>query len=239
MLRDHRNVKRAMRLYVARHDLAAEIPLVHRRGLKLNDAWGEHARAYAWAVSAHLKATAHHDLPHARGCTQALTYALLAYMPPAVALDYVQSYWYAHRNATHYSWPAHNPARNDVPDFGIRGAVARWTDCSGGIRCMWEQLDRIFRRARTGAWPDPAGTGDADWGSSFTIEANCRRVGRFVSRSEVRFGDIVCFEGGVGHAQLYIRGGQAWSNGQEAGPLYVPAFDHPGRVVICRMPPFV
>lgn len=226
-MRDHLQTKRAMRrLATTRPALKKDDELqAYVRRLVMNDAWGTPAREVAWRVSAFQKVNVDRDIPHSRGCTQMLTLSLVREMAPAVALRYLIEFYYAHRAATRYSYPDHNGERMKVPRIG----VPPWTDCSGMIRCQWWQA----------GWPDPAGAAYAVSGNSESFIAQTRRVGAFVRPGQERLGDIVCFRGGVGHAQLVTKRGVCLSNGQDAGPLYVPAFAHSGEVFVCRLPPFV
>lgn len=218
---DYVSTKRAMKRYAPLHGI--KIP----PGFNPNtDVWGDHARALAWNVSAHLQASGHKDVPHSRGCTAMLTWHLVRFMPAAVALGYVSAYWYSHRDASHYSYPSHSAARMQVGAFP---SVATWTDCSGMIRCQWHQL----------GWPDPAGAGYGIWGNSEGMLAHARAHGRLISRGSERMGDIVTYSGGVGHAELVVARGRVLTNGNEAGPYYRGIGQHSGTMHICRVAPFL
>lgn len=147
-------------------------------------------------------------------------------MTPTKRLLKVADYWYAHRAQTRYSYPDHNMDRMKCPHFP---GVAPWTDCSGMIRCMWQQL----------GWPDPAGAGYAVWGNSDSFIAQARAHGKLIPLGQEKAGDIACYVGGVGHAELVVRRGVVLTNGSEAGPYYKPIAQHSGKLYICRLAPFV
>jgi len=142
-------------------------------------------------------------------------------MTPAKRLLRVADYWYAHRNETHYSYPDHNLERMKCPRFP---GVAPWTDCSGMIRCMWSQLNRM----QPGRWPDPAGNDYGVWGNSDSFIAQARKRGKLIPLGQEKLGDIACYVGGVGHAELVIRRGVVLTNGNEAGPYYPKIAQHSG-----------
>jgi hypothetical protein len=134
--------------------------------------------------------------------------------------------WYAKRDQTHYSYPAHNMQRMQTPPLP---GVATWTDCSGMIRCMWKQL----------GWPDPAGQNYAVWGSSESFIQRAYNYGKFITPGNERLGDIACYRGGVGHAELVVAKGQVLTNGNELGPYYRGLGLHSGKMYIVRLAPFV
>jgi len=140
--------------------------------------------------------------------------------------------WYAKRAQTHYSYPQHSAERMDCPPLP---GVAPWTDCSGMVRCLWWQLDQ----KHPGEWPDPAGAAYAVWGNSDSIIDHCRNFGESVALGSERTGDIACYVGGVGHAELVTARGTVLTNGNEAGPYYRPIGRHSGRLYICRLRPFL
>lgn len=134
--------------------------------------------------------------------------------------------WYSKRALTHYSYPDHNLERMNCPPLP---GVAKWTDCSGMIRCIWKQL----------GWPDPAGMNYAIWGNSDAIIQRTRNYGKFIPLGSEKAGDIACYTGGVGHAELVVARGKVLTNGNEAGPYYRAIGQHAGRLYICRLAPFV
>jgi hypothetical protein len=144
----------------------------------------------------------------------------------------VADYWYVHRAASRYSYPTHNPDRMTCPEFP---GVAPWTDCSGMVRCMWWQLNQM----QPGRWPDPARADYAVWGNSDSFILNARNFGKFIPLGSAQTGDIACYVGGVGHAELVTKRGTVLTNGSEAGPYYRPIAQHSGRLYICRLAPFV
>lgn len=93
---------------------------------------------------------------------------------------------------------------------------------------MWWQLDRM----QPGKWPDPARADYAVWGNSDSFILNARNFGRFVPLGQERVGDIACYVGGVGHAELVVARGRVLTNGSEAGPYYRPIAHHSGKVYI-------
>ena len=152
-------------------------------------------------------------------------YTRLTLQTPTQKLLYAAGVWYSKRALTHYSYPAHNLQRMTCPPLP---GVARWTDCSGMIRCIWQQLN----------WPDPAGAGYGVWGNSDSFIQQTRNRGKFVSPGSEKAGDIVCYTGGVGHAELVVARGKVLTNGNEAGPYYRGLGQHAGRMYICRLYPF-
>ena len=219
---EHKDVKRAMVVYAVKHGIRYK----DLTGLRFNDAWGDAARGLAWRVSAHLHSHKHPEVRQSTGCTARLLWALLPQMPDAVALGYVAGYWYSHRDQTRYSYPAHNLSRMRCPKMP---GVAAWTDCSGMVRCMWQQL----------GWPDPARSNYAVWGNSDSFIANAKAHGRLIALGSERRGDIACYVGGVGHAELVTRRGRVLTNGSDAGPYYKGIAQHSGKLYICRLAPFV
>jgi hypothetical protein len=144
----------------------------------------------------------------------------------AERLKYAADIWYLKRAQTHYSYPWHNLLRMQCPSLP---GVAPWTDCSGMIRCMWKQL----------GWPDPTGMGYSTWGNSDAIIQRTRNYGKFISPGNEQLGDIACYTGGVGHAELVISRGLVLTNGNDAGPYHRGLGQHSGSMYICRLFPFV
>jgi len=232
-MKDHLVVKRAMAVYARKSGIAYK----DLTGLRFNNAWGDAARGLAWRVSGHIHEHHIKSVPQSTGCTARLLWALLPCMPIKTALAYVEAYWYSHRNETRYSYPEHSALRMACQ---LMPGVAPWTDCSGMIRCMWWQLNEACERLGfKHIWPDPAGAGYGVWGNSESFIVQGKKNGKVVRLGAEQHGDIACYTGGVGHAELVTKRGTVLTNGNDAGPYYKGIAQHSGKLTIVRLAPFV
>jgi len=190
------------------------------------DAWGPGAWGVAWRLSDYLHEHGHPEIASTAFPTKPFVAYLCAHTKPQRLLLDAVGIWFAKRGQTHYSYPAHSALRMQCPPLP---GVAQWTDCSGMIRCIWQQL----------GWPDPAATAYRDWGNSEGMLAHARARGKLIPLGNEKLGDIVTYSGGVGHAELVVARGKVFTNGNEAGPYYRAIGKHSGVMHICRLAPFL